>query len=286
MSHYRMQDDMPSAIILAKNPRTSSLDELKSYNENTIYLNNGNEFSIRLFNPTTSKIGVQIDLNGSVSKSYLVLNPGEDVTLNRFIDDNRKMVFETYTYDSSNPSAEKAIVNNGNITVSFFNEKNNYYNNIRVFNGYQSLISGSTSSTGGYINCNHTFTNTSFNNNCTLTSGTLNLKDSSIGGSSLNDIKYDGLNDGQLSFSSDISSKPNIKSFAPKETGRVEKGEKSDQHFKNVEVQFESKSFHKVEYKIKPVSEKREDYREYCTECGFRLKNDKFNFCPKCGTKI
>ena len=127
MSHYRMQDDMPSAIILAKNPRTSSLDELKSYNENTVYLNNGNEFSIRLFNPTTNKIGVQIDLNGSVSKSYLVLNPGQDVTLNRFIDDNRKMVFETYTYDSSNPSAEKAIVNNGNITVSFFYEKNNYY---------------------------------------------------------------------------------------------------------------------------------------------------------------
>ena len=123
MTHYRMRDDMPSAIILAKNPRTSSLDELKSYQGNTIYLNNGDEFQIRLFNPLREKIGVQIGMNGDLSQSLLVLNPGEDVTLDRFLDDKSKMLFETYVYDASNPSAANAVAENGNIQVNFFKEK-------------------------------------------------------------------------------------------------------------------------------------------------------------------
>ena len=101
MTHYRMQDGVPVGIVLAKNPKTGSLDELKTYNENVIYLNDGNEFQIRLFNPLQQRIGVLISINGESSNSYLVLNPGQDVTIDRFIDAQKKMVFETYQYDSN-----------------------------------------------------------------------------------------------------------------------------------------------------------------------------------------
>ena len=28
------------------------------------------------------------------------------------------------------------------------------------------------------------------------------------------------------------------------------------------------------------------EIREYCTSCGYRLRNGKWNYCPKCGNKI
>ena len=154
MTHYRMQDNMPSAIILAKNPRTSSLDELKSYQSNTIYLNNGDEFQIRLFNPLREKIGVQIGMNGDLSQSLLVLNPGEDVTLDRFLDDKSKMLFETYVYDASNKAAANAVAENGNIQVNFFKEKKKHlphYTNSRIMKSSSRGISGQqVNSSGSY----------------------------------------------------------------------------------------------------------------------------------------
>jgi len=298
-----MQDGMPSGIVLAKNPRTGSLDELKNYKDNTIYLNDGNEFQIRLFNPLREKIGVQIGLNGENSTSYLVLNPGEDVTIDRFIDTQKKMLFETYNYDSSNSAAQNAVAKNGIVTIKFFKE-------------VKALITTTPfNSTGGYNQLYRTpgvYTNDVDLSAVISNSGTLNLHDANVFNttslSSTNNLKsgnldmstcttanpvnatYTTTSMDNLVFNSDEEVK--TKSYQPKsrmkETGRVGKGNSSTQNFKKVEVEFYSVPFHEIIYSLKPVSEKSEDIeiREFCTDCGYRIRNAKYNFCPKCGTKI
>jgi hypothetical protein len=72
------------------------------------------------------------------------------------------------------------------------------------------------------------------------------------------------------------------------ETGRIEKGGKSDQKFSNVSMDFESFSFHTIKYKILPKSNKNvtmNEIRNYCSECGRKLKKE-YKFCPSCGHKL
>lgn len=265
MTHYRMRDDAPSAIILAKNPRTSSLDELKSYQGNIIYLNNGDEFKIRLFNPLREKIGVQIGMNGDLSQSLLVLNPGEDVTLDRFLDDKSKMLFETYTYDANNPSASNAVAENGIIDVKFYKEKRTIRPNVKLkstrgFNTDDTFFNSS----GTYATLN----NTAGMGNSTLTSS--------------NDVFFSQT----LDFASDLDP------VDEKETGRVEKGNESTQNFNEVNVEFESFSFYQISYNLKPTSERgttnvtETKVRDYCVSCGYRIRNTRWNFCPKCGNDV
>ena len=303
MTHYRMQDSEPSAIILAKNPRTSSLDELKSYQGNTIYLNNGDEFQIRLFNPLREKIGVQIGINGDISQSLLVLNPGEDVTLDRFLDDKSKMLYETYTIDGNNQAAVNAAASNGIVNVNFFKEKKV----VRPNRPHHRLKSAKSSgvygaSAGGTtrgIDDGTTFTtnigsdyatlgNTNGMENITLTSSNNVFFSQSLEG----DVTLDGALsdkayvDSPLDFASDPI--PEVK----KETGRVEKGNESAQHFNEVQVEFETFSFYQVTYYLKPTSERgattvtETKVRDYCPECGYRIRNTRWNFCPKCGDEV
>lgn len=74
-----------------------------------------------------------------------------------------------------------------------------------------------------------------------------------------------------------------------KETGRVEKGSKSDQTFNTDSTIFNSFPTKSDWWKIKPNSTKvmvREDLVVYCTECGSKRKKDSHKFCPHCGTKF
>lgn len=280
MTHYRMQDGVPVGIVLAKNPRTGSLDELKTYNENVIYLNDGNEFQIRLFNPLQQRIGVLISINGESSNSYLVLNPGQDVTIDRFIDAQKKMVFETYQYDSNNQAAQHAVAKNGIIEINFFKEYvpityssiSTYTTNAPLYNDTSGgkIYLNNLSNTNNTIPINSTFTTTS------LTTDTLNINN------------VDNLSN--LEFKSEEPLKSYLKrsKSSLKETGIVSRGSNSSQLFEKVETQFEYFPFHQIVYKLKPFSEKEEtiEIREYCTECGYRLRNGKWNYCPKCGNKI
>lgn len=276
MTHYRMQDGVPTGIILAKNPRTGSLDELKTYNENTIYLNDGNEFQIRLFNPLQEKIGVLIGLNGDLSQSYLVLNPGQDVTIDRFIDTQKKMLFETYQYDSDNKAAQNAVAKNGIVNIKFFKEYQQVYYSSSSITYTNMPLYNDTS--GGNI-----FLNSNFNT-YDKNIGTLNLTNIS------NTITTDSLNTSNLEFKSEEPTKSYQKGIRSKmkETGRVSKGSNSTQKFEKVEAQFQNLSFYEIIYNLKPLSEKEEtiEIREYCGVCSYRLRNKKWNYCPKCGTKI
>ena len=120
MTHNKMLDRQPSVSI------TRNQNELKVYQGNIVYLNDGDNFELRFFNPTNFKVGVEILFN-SVPKgdAFLVLNPGQDLILDRFLDEQRKMIFETYVVDGNNEKAVEAIQQNGLITFNFYKE---YYN--------------------------------------------------------------------------------------------------------------------------------------------------------------
>ena len=72
------------------------------------------------------------------------------------------------------------------------------------------------------------------------------------------------------------------------ETGRIEKGNYSNQKFQTVYNDFEyfpfkTESIHILPQSAKPVYA-HELKKIYCTNCGRKL-NNKFKFCPYCGAK-
>lgn len=71
------------------------------------------------------------------------------------------------------------------------------------------------------------------------------------------------------------------------ETGRIEQGSKSNQTFKYENREFEDSYTHSVLYNLLPLSQLvNSNVREYCTSCGYRLRDNKWTYCPKCGNKI
>ena len=92
-------------------------------NGDIIYLKNGDEFELELYNPTTEVILATILINGNPIGSGIVLRPAERVFLDRYPDEPKKFIFDTYEVDGNSTSVMKAIENNGKITVSFSKEE-------------------------------------------------------------------------------------------------------------------------------------------------------------------
>lgn len=89
----------------------------------TYYLQKGQEFQIELFNPTKDVILAKIMLNGnSISQGGLVLNPGERIFLDRYIDVAKKFLFDTYEVENTE-AVKEAIKANGDFRVEFFKER-------------------------------------------------------------------------------------------------------------------------------------------------------------------
>lgn len=292
MAHYRMLDRVPSVVI------TSKRNELKVYNGNNVFLNNGDNFELRFFNPLKEKIGVKIIFNGKKrGDGLLVLNPGQDIILDRFLDEQRKMLFETYTIDGNNPSAVEAIENNGNIEFEFFKERysRSYYNEVNVSynfpkksNPIYSSFSGNVGSSGpsgcqghsgwygtkGVKTSGNKLKCKSVNSNITLSS---NISTTSNG--------YLSLDGG---FSTNTASFYAMTPLNEMETGRVEMGESSEQILQHVNANFADTPFLVTSYKMLPVSnlnQSANEVREYCTGCGYRQRKSSWTYCPKCGTK-
>ena len=103
---------------IAKNK--SLLKEYKtSNNPRTVYLNDGEEFQIQLYNPYDYTISAKITLNGTEMPNELVLRPAERVWLDRYLDNPRKFKFETYEVDNDK-STEKITAKNGLINIDFY----------------------------------------------------------------------------------------------------------------------------------------------------------------------
>jgi RNA polymerase subunit RPABC4/transcription elongation factor Spt4 len=72
------------------------------------------------------------------------------------------------------------------------------------------------------------------------------------------------------------------------ETGRVEKGGRSDQEFKVVDMEFEYYPFHTVDYKLLPESERPMEINKVklkCANCGTKVKQG-WKVCPVCTSPI
>ncbi|MFA5153699.1 MAG: hypothetical protein WC554_14155 [Clostridia bacterium] len=240
---------------------TKGRQRVKQYNDNIIYLKNGDEFEIELFNPTTNKVLAKINLNGKSLGSGIILRPGERVFLERYFDEAKKFLFETYDVDINDSNVLEAIKMNGIIDVEFYDEYKQHpyvitctsicpqwpYIQPQPVTPYTPPISTPWTC----YSAGNTATSVNFNNNQTLT---------------CNNVKSDF-----------------------KETGRVEKGSYSEQSFTYDSTIFNTYHSWKTTWKILPESQKlfvKEDLTVYCSNCGAKRKKDNFKYCPNCGNKF
>lgn len=124
---------------------TINKNRQKAY-ENKYYLNDGTDFEIEMFNPCDVSVIAYISLNGKrISKQGIILKPGIRFFLERFIEENKKLRFESYIVENNNQIVEKAIVHNGDLTIEFYKEKENipYFTNYH-WNNITSTIGDST----------------------------------------------------------------------------------------------------------------------------------------------
>lgn len=266
----------------------------KIYPNSKIFMNNGQEFSIELSNPTQDTIAAKIYLNDkSISSSMIVIKPGERHFLERYIDSNNKFVYSTYEVGDT-PEAKKAIERNGFIKVEFYREQQPpiIYNTTYITNPYPTPWGGTYptwwSTTGG------TFT-TNGANGIVNTTGATSTGISGTVSSSSTTRGFAGASgpSGASSYTSglgtmDFCCADNL-SESSIETGRVEKGNNSDQSFNSYYGNFESWSFSTHEYQILPVSAKPVELkkiRQYCTSCSTRIRKSTWTFCPSCGCKV
>jgi hypothetical protein len=234
----------------------------KVYKGSKIYLEDGQEFELELHNPTKSVYLVKVLINGShISQRGIILNPGQRIFLERFIDDNRKLVYQTYEVENTE-EAKGAIAENGKISIQFFEEARI----IPSFGG--STITCTTFPSTNIRNWNYTsgsewyVVNTSSNTTLNTTSVNTLFNDSS---GTTTTATY---NAGSL------------------ETGRVQQGEESDQSFENGFGTFNAWASHTSSYQILPISQlpvEVSDMRNYCSGCGTRIRKSTWKFCPNCG---
>ena len=239
------------------------------------FLENDSCFEIELFNPLTVSVLSDIKLNGqSISKTGLVIKPGQRVYLDCFIDDRKKFKFSTYEIENSGEALD-ATQNNGLLEVFFYKEdvitldnwKSKfdrvivekwypvYYPTYPVYPYYRPsiwfgtsspTIGGSCVTTNGSGLIGTTTTSNAYyssnNVNFSNTSNSLNLSNLNISGSNTNTINMNGLNS--------------------IETGRVEKGEVSKQKFTEVDMDFEKHYIASTIIQILPESRKPAEVKE------------------------
>jgi len=248
----------PSAWIVTPNDKGR-----KSIKSGKVFLEDKEEFEIELFNPLTVSVLADIKLNGqSISKTGLVVKPGQRVYLDCFIDDKKKFVFSTYEIDGDLESLD-ATQNNGLLEVFFYKEdvitldnwkrkfdriiveKHYPYNPYPWNNPY--TIYGTTIGTGGY--------------------GTTNLTNGIIGTTTTTNAVYNSQSINS-SYTTDLNvsyggtTVNNLFSVNNIETGRVEKGEVSKQKFTEVEMDFEKNYISSTIIQILPESRKPAEVKE------------------------
>lgn len=227
-------------------------------NDSQVFLKDGQEFQIELYNPTQTPHLAKIKLNGKyTSERGLILKPGQRYFLDRFVDEDKKLVFSTYDVEPTE-EAKKAIEKNGLLEVEFYMETAvNYWgglsgnSTITITNPYYSTGTNFMGTTSTYLSGNAAFTNTTSINTSYAINGVLN--EASI------------------------------------ETGRIEKGEQSGQSFIEGSGNFNSWTSSISRFHIIPVSQKpveTQEIRSYCTDCGTRIKKQNWKFCPNCGTAV
>lgn len=272
---------------------------LKEYNnsgERVVYLEDGNEFQIQLFNPLCVTIGVDISINGKDLSNRLIIKPGERIWLERYFDSPNKFLFSTYTVNGNNSEVKEAIKNNGIVTIKFYKEKERHpiqivsnpiwvYNDNYTYTYPQTYDYTVTCGESRALNADITAVNASSVNFCNSELSNISTSISSAANSasysaSTCTLDLDTVNTA-LNYNKGREKKI--------ETGRIEKGSHSNQSFDYVNIDFEYWSFRTETIHILPKSQKQYSSsdleKKYCSECGRKIK-DKFKYCPFCGNKL
>ena len=248
--YYNQISDNPCAYI------TKNKQRVKQFGQN-VYLKDGSEFEIELYNPSRKTVLGKIKINGEfINGGGIILRPGERVFLERYIDVPHKFKFETYTVDSTNET-KNAIANNGDVEILFYEEEE-----IILSRLYTNFTWNPTYTVNNY---NDVIGNNLYTTSVNYSSNTKGL-----------DVN---LND-NLSFSN------NTKSV---ETGRVEQGSSSNQSFKTVSKNFNVWTVSKSVWKLLPESQKpveKKDLIERCPKCSTKVKKSSWKFCPECGHQM
>lgn len=264
--HYTDRFKTPTAHITVKKQR------IKQF-ENSVYLKDGDEFEIELFNSTNTTILSKIKINGNfISQTGIIIKPGQRVFLERYIDVDKKFAFSTYEINGKNKEVLDAIQDNGLVEVYFYREDlNKFFNNIILNSTNTSSVPYST-----LTNTLGTITTTSSQPYWQLIGNNVNYSSNTLTNSDF------------LSMTTPNTNLRSKKSLT--ETGRVEQGDKSDQKLTYTNnYTFEHMTFHKVIWKIHPHSTKPievTELKKYCHNCGTKIKKSTYKFCPNCGTKL
>ena len=274
--YYKQNSDKPCAYI------TKGRQRIKQFGQN-VYLKNGSEFEIELYNPSRQTVLSKIKINGEfINGGGIILKPGERVFLERYLDVPHKFKFETYTVDATNETMN-AIANNGDVEILFYNEEE-----IITTLTYPSITYGST-----------TYPNTTYASNTNTVSRNMSLDESlnifhntSLSNSGLN--LYSVSDNGGKTYINKFDKKPRLRPNQNKksksvETGRVEKGSSSDQEFKTVSKNFNSWAVSTSVWKILPDSQRpveKTDLINKCPKCSTKLKKTSWKFCPECGHQM
>lgn len=248
---YTSHELQPTANVTVRKNR------VKQYGSN-IYLKNGTNFELELWNPKSTRVLAKISINGQeVSGGGIVLNPGQRVYIERFIDEDRKFKFVTYEAEDSK-EGRNAIRNNGDVSVEFFDET--FYLPQQITYDHQQFTYTNDGTAGNPVYGGCFTSNTMDFNDC------INIANTVQEPANL--------------FSNSFSRGKSI------ETGRVEKGEKSNQHFDSTYGEFSIFTCSSYFIKILPKSQQptnASEIRSYCAQCGRKWKRGE-NFCPVCGT--
>ena len=236
----------PAAWIVNSNDRGR-----KSIKKGKVYLQDKEEFVIELYNPLQNCVLVDIKLNGnSISKSGLVLNPGQRFYLDCFIDDKKKFVFNTYEVDETDET-QQAIAKNGLLEVFFYKESvvtlenwNDKFN--RILTGRTYPWTYPSYPWGGVYYGTGICTNTTTAGNFNLT----NVSTSNAYYSNTTPINASYTNNISLTSAAIGGSTKSI------ETGRIEKGDKSKQKFESVDMDFDKYYIASTILQILPESRK------------------------------
>ena len=262
---------------------------LKEYPVNyrdCVYMNEGDEFQIMLFNPLKTVISARVYLNGTRLSNDIVLQPGQRVWLERYLDTPNKFKFTTYEVEANNEIVEAAIANNGVVKVEFFHERVNSHESYTIydpitwtaspylFHEEYTTANGPISGhfTLSMLNTAESQNNTAESQNCIIKGFGRAFNPQEISGSIEN-----------------IDTKYCFNSADTIETGRITEGSHSSQKFESVYKDFDYSPFKTIEKQILPMSRKpitKNDIQKvYCSACGRKL-NTKYKYCPYCGEKV
>ncbi len=264
---------------------------LKEYSSSeysrVVYLNNGDEFQIQLFNSTNGVIAAKIFLDGAELSDMLVLRPAERVWLERYLDTPRRFKFSTYEVEETEEAKEIVKrAKNGEVKIEFYRVKT--YRTPSRFS-----VTSITNYPDTYIYCN---TNDVSPSSYEVSGIATNNADCTVlGCESINYVNCncDVTPSSALFCSNNSATTYSVSASVNKnttmETGRVEEGGYSNQKFSYVDYDFENYPFKIETIQILPLSRKpytSEDLQKrYCSNCGRKL-SPKHKFCPYCGTKV